>query len=74
MNIDRIYVDSELYDIYKDNDKIYLRLERVNNNYNYDSKNILATEIGAIYKYRNSNLISDYYLNVVNNYSIKFFY
>ncbi len=72
MNIDRIYVDSELYDIYKDNDKIYLRLERVNNNYNYDSKNILATEIGAIYKYRDSNLISDYYLNVVNNYSIKF--
>ena len=56
----------------KDNDKIYLRLERVNNNYNYDSKNILATEIGAIYKYRDSNLISDYYLNVVNNYSIKF--
>lgn len=73
MNIDRIYVDSELYDIYKDNDKIYLRLERVNNNYNYDSKNILATEIGAIYKYRDSNLISDYYLNVVNNYSIKFY-
>ena len=72
MNIDRIYVDSELYDIYIDNDKIYLRLERVNNNYNYDSKNILATEIGAIYKYRDSNLISDYYLNVVNNYSIKF--
>ena len=72
MNIDRIYVDSELYDIYKDNDKIYLRLERVNNNYNYDSKNILATEIGAIYKYRDSNLIGDYYLNVVNNYSIKF--
>ena len=72
MNIDRIYVDSDLYDIYKDNDKIYLRLERVNNNYNYDSKNILATEIGAIYKYRDSNLISDYYLNVVNNYSIKF--
>lgn len=72
MNIDRIYVDSELYDIYKDNDKVYLRLERVNNNYNYDSKNILATEIGAIYKYRDNNLISDYYLNVVNNYSIKF--
>ena len=29
MNIDRIYVDSELYDIYKDNDKIYLRLEKL---------------------------------------------
>lgn len=72
MNIDRIYVDSKLYNEYKDNNKIYLRLERVNNNYNYDSNNILATELGAINKYKNTNLISDYYLNVVNNYSIKY--
>ena len=72
MNIDRIYVDSGLYQEYKDNNKVYLRLERVNNNYNYDSNNILATELGAIYKYKNKNLISDYYLNVVNNYSIKY--
>ena len=28
--------------------------------------------MGAINKYKNNNLISDYYLNVVNNYSIKF--
>ncbi|MGM9881462.1 MAG: DUF3656 domain-containing protein [Bacilli bacterium] len=74
MDVDRIYVDEDLYNIYKDNDKIYLRLPRVVNEYNYNSKNILATELGAINKYKNSdiNLISDYYLNVVNNYSIKF--
>ena len=72
MNIDRIYVDSGLYQEYKDNNKVYLRLPRVVNNYNYDSNNILATELGAIYKYKNKNLISDYYLNVVNNYSIKY--
>ena len=71
-NIDRIYVNQELYTKYKDNNKVYLRLERVNNNYNYNSNNILATELGAIYKYSNTNLVSDYYLNVVNNYSIKY--
>lgn len=72
-NVDRIYVDSDLYNEYKDNDKVYLRLPRVVNSFNYNSKNILATELGAINKYGNSNinLISDYYLNVVNNYSIK---
>lgn len=74
MDVDRIYVDEDLYSIYKDNNKVYLRLPRVVNEYNYNSKNILATELGAINKYKNSdiNLISDYYLNVVNNYSIKF--
>ena len=74
MYVDRIYVDEDLYNIYKDNDKVYLRLPRVVNEYNYNSKNILATELGAINKYKNSdiNIISDYYLNVVNNYSIKF--
>ena len=73
-NVDRIYVDSDLYSEYRDNDRVYLRLPRVVNDFNYDSKNILATEFGAIYKYGNSdvNLVSDYYLNVVNNYSIKF--
>lgn len=73
-NVDRIYVDSDLYNEYKDNDKVYLRLPRVINSFDYNSKNILATELGAINKYGNSNinLISDYYLNIVNNYSIKY--
>lgn len=73
-NVDRIYVDSDLYDDYRDNDRVYLRLERVNSDYDYDSKNILATEMGAIYMYGDGsyNLISDYFLNIVNNYGIKF--
>ena len=72
MNVDRIYLGSDLYEEYKDNNKVYLRLERVNSTYSSAASNILATELGAINKYKNSNLISDYYLNVVNNYSIKF--
>ena len=72
MNVDRIYLDSDLYEEYKDNSKVYLRLERINSTYPCTASNILATELGAINKYKNNNLISDYYLNVVNNYSIKF--
>lgn len=74
MNVDRIYVDNTLYEKYKNYSNIYLRLSRVNKEYNYDSKNILATEYGTINKYNDKsvNLISDYYLNVVNSYSIKF--
>ena len=72
MNVDRIYLGSDLYEEYKDNNKVYLRLERVNSTYSSATSNILATELGAINKYKNSNLISDYYLNVVNNFSIKF--
>ena len=70
-NVDRIYTPSiELYNKYKDNNKVYLRLPRVVNNYNYNAKNILVTELGGVHKYKDRNIISDYYLNVVNNYSI----
>lgn len=74
MNVDRIYVDNILYEKYKNYSNIYLRLPRVNKDYNYKSNNVLATEYGAINRYNdeNINLISDYYLNVVNSYSIKF--
>lgn len=71
-NIDRIYVDKELWEEYKDNPNIYLRLPRVVTNYNIQSNNVLVTELGGIYKYKDSNVITDYYLNVVNNYSIKY--
>ncbi|MEE1537685.1 MAG: DUF3656 domain-containing protein, partial [Ruminococcus sp.] len=72
-NVDRIYTPSiELYNKYKDSNKVYLRLPRVVNNYNYDAKNILVTELGGVHKYKDRNIISDYYLNVVNNYSIKY--
>lgn len=71
---DRIYVDKELYEEYKEYNNIYLRLPRVNNNYNYDAKNILASDLGGIHAYNDSkyNVVSDYYLNVINNYSINY--
>ena len=72
-NVDRIYTPSiELYNKYKDNNKVYLRLPRVVNNYSYDAKNILVTELGGVHKYKDRNIISDYYLNVINNYSIEY--
>lgn len=71
-NIDRIYVDKELWEEYKDNHKIYLRLPRVTAAYNIKADNVLVTELGGINSYKDSNMISDYYLNVVNNYSIKY--
>lgn len=72
LNVDRIYVDKELWNEYKDYKKIYLRLPRVVDEYNIDTDRVLVTELGGIYKYRNKDMISDYYLNVVNNYSIKY--
>jgi len=74
LNVDRIYIDNILYEKYKNYSNVYLRLPRVNKEYNYDSMNILATEYGAISKYNNKsiNLNSDYYLNIVNSYGIKF--
>ncbi len=72
--IDRIYVDRTLYEEYKNINNIYLRLPRVNKEYNYNTKNILVTELGGIHKYNDNkhNIVSDYYLNIVNNHSIKY--
>ena len=72
LNVNRIYVDEELWKEYKDNDKIYLRLPRVSKEYKIEANNVLVTELGGINAYHNSNMISDYYLNVVNNHSIKY--
>lgn len=69
LNLDvDIYVDDEkLYNKYK-NKNIYLRLNRVNNNFkNYKNNNLLIGEFGSL-KYRNDNNICiDYFLNVVNS-------
>jgi len=77
MGVNRIYVDKELYSEYKDNDKIYLRLPRVVDDYDkYAASNVLVTELGGIHKYsdKDVNVVSDYYLNVNNNHSIKFMF
>ena len=70
--VDRIYMDEKLYKKYKKHKEVYLRLPRVINKFNYECHNVLATELGAVHKYKNYNLVSDYYLNVVNNHSINF--
>lgn len=44
MNVDRIYLGSDLYEEYKGNSKVYLRLERVNSTYPCTTSNILATD------------------------------
>ena len=71
--IDNIYVtDHVLFNKYSNHSNIYLRTDRVANNFiNYNNKNLLVTELGAINKYcKNNNVISDYYLNINNNKSI----
>ena len=75
-NIDKIYItDSILYDKYKENKNVYLRLSHVNNKYkDYENSNLLIGEIGSINKYSSNNKLSgDYYLNVTNSYTVDYF-
>jgi putative protease len=67
--VDYIYVtDKELYDEYKNNSNIYLRLSRVISKFkDYNNYKLLVGETGAINKYKETNeIVGDYYLNVVN--------
>lgn len=71
--VDYIYVtDLNLYNKYSLIENIYLRTNRVTSNFiEYNNKNVLATEFGAIHKYsQNNNVCSDYYLNINNNISV----
>lgn len=70
--VDKIYVtDYKLYLKYKDNN-VYFRTKRVSDDViAFNNENLLATELGAICKYsKNNNVDSDYFLNVVNSYTI----
>ena len=72
-NVDIIYVtDYKLYKKYK-NKNVFYRTKRVSDNLqNYENENLLATELGAITKYsENNNINADYFLNVVNGYTIE---
>ena len=72
-NFDYIYVTSEkLYNKYKDNTKIYLRLERVGLiNKKYKNERLLCTSFNLAVKYASNNMIkTDYYLNIANDYSL----
>ena len=72
--VDNVYTDDyNLYLKYKSNN-IYYRTSRAMSSFNeFKNENILASELGSAYKYsKNNNVVSDYFLNVVNDYSIKF--
>ena len=72
-NIDNIYItDYNLYLKYKHLNNIYYKVDRLNNNKEFNNSNLLVGEIGNIYKYKdNNNLIGDYYLNVTNSSTIE---
>lgn len=74
-NVDYIYVMSkELYDKYK-SDKVFLRLDRVNSTLeSFDNCNLLVGETGSVSYTSNNKVVSDYYLNVVNNSYIKYLF
>ena len=73
--IDSIYVDDySLYQKYETMDNVYYRTKRTENHYkDLVARNILATELGAVMKYsETANVVSDYFLNVVNSSSVAY--
>lgn len=62
--------DQNLYEQLQEKYKVYLRLPRVNEEVPTFDGNILATELGSFYKYK--NVCTDFSFNVVNSYAIAF--
>lgn len=71
--VDYIYVTSEnLYKKYK-SDNVYLRLDRVLSEHEErKNDNLLIGETGSLCYVKNNAIVTDYYLNVVNNNYIEF--
>ena len=72
--VNSIYTDDyNLYLKYK-SENVFYRTNRTNYNLpNFENENLLLTNLGDIYKYpKNNNCKVDYFLNIVNNYSIDF--
>ena len=71
--VDYIYVTSEsLYKKYK-SDNVYLRLDRVLSKHEErKNDNLLIGETGSLCYVKNNVIVTDYYLNVVNNSYIEF--
>jgi len=72
--VNYIYTDDyNLYLKYKNNN-VYFRADRTNTTLSdFQNENLLITELGGIYKYpKNNNCISDYFLNIINSYSVDF--
>lgn len=62
--------DVKLYRHLKNKCKVYLRLPRINEEIPTVDCDLLVTELGSFYKYRNT--CTDFSFNVVNSYSIAF--
>ena len=71
-----IYVtDKKLYSEYKNYSNIYYQIPRIDNSKdNFNNENILITDLSNLDKYKNNNIISDYYLNVVNSQYINYLF
>lgn len=73
--VDYIYTsDIGLYNKYKKEAPIFLRMDRVMNTFpDFKDENILASELGTVHKYTKENFVcGDYFLNVNNKESIAF--
>lgn len=72
-----IYVTNyDLYLKYKNKDNVYYQIPRLDKNiHKLENEKLLITDLSNIIKYKNNQLVSDYYLNVVNssyiNYLVK---
>ena len=62
--------DKQLYEQLHDKYKVYLRLPRVNEEVPTFEGNVLVTELGSLYKYKNA--CTDFSLHVVNSYAVAF--
>ena len=71
-NVDDEYIvdDRKLYEQLKDKYTVYLRLPRVNEEVPEVDADLLVTELGSFYKYK--NVCTDFSFNVVNSYSVAF--
>lgn len=68
-----IYVtDYDLYLKYKEYKNVYYRLDRIKGDISkFNNENVLVTDLGGINGDSN-NIVSDYYLNVTNHYTINY--
>jgi len=70
--VNNIYVtDYELYKKYRDKN-IYFKVPRINyENLSFENENLLISDLGALSKFKNNNIVTDYTLNVCNHENVK---
>lgn len=64
--------DVQLYKQLENKCKVYLRLPRVNEEMPIVDCDLLVSELGSFYKYKNKSTYTDFSFNVVNSYSVAF--